>query len=150
MNARYIESFIRDFQPDGELLKEVFRTPPTCSANFGAAGIALTLYKISLNRADRGLLFLAKSWIAQATGHLTTPGAFYRPELPEWDITAKSVGTTTLYHSESGVRLIEALIAQALRHESARDKAIARFVQISKRREPWCELALGRGGLPLG
>lgn len=128
-------------QTSGQLFQSGLTTPPTCSVNHGAAGIAYALYRIAGVRADPELLALADIWVNRAVRDVETYSAFFNDDL---DITARTVGHISPYHTASGLHCVQALISHATGDIPAQQEAIEGF--ISKSNAP-CEnldLTLGR------
>src|SRR5665811_940980 len=111
---RFSGAFLRDCAPSGVFLVEGLNSAPICSVNYGGAGIALILYKLSRDRRDPGLLALAHLWIAHTVRSMSDPSAFYNPDLVGWNLTEELLTKTSLHHRESGVRWTEAFIARAI------------------------------------
>ena len=139
-------------RPGGQLWEGGLPEPPFASVQFGAAGVALALYRIALARDDAELLSQADLWLARAAsaaggGGLAADPAFYNPRL---DITAETVGRASLFHTAPGLRCTEALIANALDDRAGAARAAAAFVAAARQPCPNPDLTLGRSGLLLG
>lgn len=87
------------------------QNPPYASAAFGAAGISYALLRSARQYRDPDLLSLSANWIGRAVEALGAPDALYAPDQ---DVTLKRVGRCSLYFSEMGVHLVQALVAHAL------------------------------------
>ena len=103
-------------------------TARTASVNFGSAGIAYALYRISGSRDDASLLSLADIWASRAAAAVEHHEAFY-DDTP--DFSRESVGRIALYHTASGVYAVQALIGHAMGDTMSTQVAIDEFVQVS-------------------
>jgi len=131
----------------GPLLPGGVRIPPTCSVNYGAAGIAYALYRMSCTAAQPSLLSLADIWATKAAAGTGSASAWYNDDL---GIKAEIVGDVSLYHTMSGVSLVQASIAHALGDSVARHEALEAFVSASRAPCKNLDLTLGRAGSLLG
>ena len=120
---------------------------PTSSFHYGAAGIAYALLKIARVRDDERLLALADLWSHKALGGLRTADAFNSAEL---DLTPDTVGTTSLFHTASGVYCVDALIAHARGDKASQRLAIGAFLAASERPNSHLDVSLGRAGTLIG
>lgn len=120
---------------------------PTCSVNLGAAGIALALYRIACIRGDAGMLSAADAWITSAQDETGAATAFADPVA---DITPRTVGRISPYHTEAGVWAVRALISQAAGDKVGMEAAATAFVTASRRPCEVLDLTLGRTGTLLG
>jgi serine/threonine protein kinase len=164
--AGLLAEMLERVRPGGSLWQAGLPEPPFASLQYGAAGIALALYRIALARDDAELLSQADLWAARAAAATRrsvraaapdAPGAgdggdggdpaFYNPGL---DITPATVGAASLFHTAPGVRCTEALIAVALDDRSGALRATAEFVAAASQPCPNPDLTLGRSGLLLG
>jgi serine/threonine-protein kinase len=121
------------------------QNPPYASAAFGGAGISYALLRSSRHYRDPDLLSLAANWIGRSVDALGSPEALYAPDQ---DVTLKRVGRCSLYFSEMGVHLVQALVAHALDAEvmaGCADRELFRcFSGFSK--APARDMFLGRPG----
>ena len=147
-HTRYINAFARECAADSGLLKKVFRSPPVSSVHHGAAGVALTLFKLSRARSDDHLLSLADFWIKHALRNIAKPTAFYN-SAPDWDLTEKTIGKISLSFHESGVRFVAALIAARKDWDDCK-REVAGFLRASAAPERRHELYVGQGGILFG
>jgi eukaryotic-like serine/threonine-protein kinase len=150
--AELLAAMLARVRPGGRLWESGLPEPPFASVQFGAAGIALALYRMALAREDAELLSYADLWSARAASAEGGRGsgadpAFYSPRL---DITPETVGRASLLHTAPGVRCTEALIANALDDRAGAARSAAAFVAAARRPCPSPDLALGRSGLLLG
>jgi hypothetical protein len=119
--------------------------PPKASVHFGAAGIACALYRVALAREDGALLALADLWASRAARE-SGEEAFSNPEM---DITPESVGRVSPFHTATGLRVVQALIAHAMGNRAAQAKAVAELLAGAREPCPDPDLTLGRSGLLL-
>ncbi|WP_338472749.1 lanthionine synthetase LanC family protein [Niallia sp. XMNu-256] len=109
------------------LLSEDYPTAPTCSVNYGMAGIAYGLYRIAMNRKDAELLSVADVWLSKAVAQTEAKAerAFTNVQL---ELTAETVGRISPYHTASGVYLVQALISRARGDFFEQHSAIEKFM----------------------
>ncbi len=119
---------------------------PTASVNFGAAGIACALYRLSLAREDPRLLSLADLWAEKAAASCGSEAAFHNAEM---EITRETVGESSAYHTAAGVHAVRALIAHAAGLPGVQVAAVNAFLEAAANPGPERDLTLGRAGLLL-
>jgi serine/threonine-protein kinase len=134
-------------EPSGALFRDGLPLAPVASINNGAAGIAYAHYRAAIARDDAEMLARADTWIVRARQWATAPEAFYTRDRT---IDAKSVGPIALYHTMSGVRLVDALIGLALGDTDRAETAGDGFIQESSRRTSKLDVTLGKAGIVLG
>jgi serine/threonine-protein kinase len=142
-----VESVLRQFAPGGSAFEEGIPEAPTTNVTFGSAGVACCLYRIALMREDASLLSLADIWATRAQKEIGSPRAFYNSRM---GLTRRTIGPTSLYHTQSGVHVVRALIARAMSDLVTMRHATAAFIATSGRRGPEIDLTLGRAGILLG
>ena len=120
---------------------------PVSTISYGAAGIALGLVRLAQLRQDPELLAAAECWNALALTSQPDGRAVFNPAL---GITADSVSATSLYHSATGVQLIEALLGQAAGDFDRAIRATRRFLDAAGPPAPSGELMNGEAGLIVG
>lgn len=131
----------------GPLLTGAALPAPTTSVNYGAAGIAYSLYRMACATDDPEMLALADAWCERAVRQIGDEGAFYNAEI---EITPENVGHTSLYHSPAGVHAVRALIAQARGDLMLQGAATAGFIEASTQPCDKLDVTLGRAGTLLG
>src|SRR5699024_6340429 len=100
---------------------------PTASVNYGAAGIAYMFYRMALIESDASLLSVADVWANRATQYITDEEkGFYSKDI---DITKATVGSTSIYHTPSGVFLVQALISKELGDYNTYYRSVINFLQ---------------------
>ncbi len=124
--AAFNEALLGRLGWDGPLIDNGLQLPPTCSVNYGAAGIAYMLYRLACLKNNPDLLALADVWINRAHAYLKDEDrAFFSKEI---EITPETVGHTSIYHSASGVHLVQALISKAMGDLNGFYNAVSGFV----------------------
>jgi serine/threonine-protein kinase len=142
-----LDATLRRFAPGGSVFESGIVTAPTSNVNFGEAGVAYCLYRVALIREDAAMLSLADVWATRAHRSIGSPRAFYNPKI---GLMHRTIGPTSLYHTQSGVHVVRALIARAMSDFVTMKDAIASFVESSGRRGEHLDLTLGRAGILLG
>ena len=137
------DSLVRKLGLDGPLLSGPLLPAPSTSVNYGSAGIAYALYRISCATDDAELLALADAWSARAVREIGNEGAFFNKEI---DITPETVGRTSPYHSPAGVFAVQALIAQVRGDVLLQQLATSAFVEASGQPCDKLDVTLGRAG----
>jgi serine/threonine-protein kinase len=121
--------------------------PPTCSVNFGAAGLALALYRIARVRLDRDILAAAEIWQRRAEASADEVDAFYDAA----DFRKESLGEISPYHACPGVWAVRAFLAHTMGDTAGVDHAIHRYVSaVGDVATTELDLTLGRSGVLLG
>jgi eukaryotic-like serine/threonine-protein kinase len=115
--------------------------PPLASINYGAAGVAYSLYRRAQADQDGAILASALSWSRTARTLAAQPGAFTNTAL---GIDVDTVGTAGLYHSPVGVHLVEAMIAYAA--DEPWEPALAQMLNALTPNVARLDLATGRAG----
>jgi serine/threonine-protein kinase len=142
-----VEAVLRQFALGGSIFEEGIDTAPITSVTFGSAGVACCLYRIALMREDASLLSLADIWGTRAQSEIGSRRAFYNSSM---GLSRSAIGPTSLYHTQSGVHVVRALIARAMSDFVTMQRAISAFIASSGRRGPEFDLTLGRAGILLG
>jgi serine/threonine protein kinase len=121
--------------------------PPSTSVNYGSAGVAYALYRISCASDDPKALALADVWSDRSVGEIGSGNAFYNDD---FKITPETVGRTSLYHGPAGVFLVHALIAHSRGDRSLQSAATQAFIEACRQPCAILDLTLGRAGSLLG
>jgi len=129
------------------LLRGGLATAPLSSIQLGGAGIAYALYRIACIRDDPGLLSLADVWQTRAERDACEPRGLVNAAQ---GVTPDTVGRISLWHGESGVHLVRALISQATGDLAGMGAAVGRFVAASEHPCDNLDLMSGRSGTLLG
>jgi len=121
---------------------------PKVSVTYGAAGVAYGLYRIACAREDARLLALADLWATRAAQQMNASDAFYSNDI---EITPEIVGRVSPYHTESGVHLVQALIAAGMGDMASQQASLDRFVAAVQAAPCHSvDVTLGQAGLLLG
>lgn len=131
---------------EGDWFKNGLTLPPTASVNYGAAGLAYFLYRAACIQSAPALLTLADVWISRALQSLDDPNGFYNEKM---EIAAALVGQATPYHTASGVRAVQFLIAHAMGDMLGESHALDGFVHAAQTPCKEMDVALGRSGVLL-
>src|SRR6185436_20231036 len=78
--ARALDEALAAADIDGAWMRQGPAPAPTCSLNYGSAGIALGLLHVAQRRSDARLLALADLWTRRAEQGMEREGAFHTPE----------------------------------------------------------------------
>ena len=133
LHEGFIQRVLERLQPDGDL----FGSPigegealPTCSADYGTAGIAYSLLRLSsCRRDDPELLTLADLWITKTLSQANKDSSFYNAKL---ELTRETVTPVSLHHMINGVFFVKALVSQALGDSMGQQVAMDAFVGASR------------------
>jgi eukaryotic-like serine/threonine-protein kinase len=139
---RLLAQVLAQVQPENGLWREGLPAP-RASLNYGGAGIAYALYRIALAREDASLLAQADLWAARAARD-GGDEAFYNSR---FDITAEIVGRVSPYHTASGPRCVQAMIANARGDAAAAHRSVVEFAAMAAADCANPDLTLGRSGL---
>ena len=130
------------FGYNGQLIEKGLQLAPTASVNYGAAGIAYMFYRMAIIECDAALLSLADVWVNRATQDMhTSEKSFYAKDI---DITPDTVGNTSIYHSPSGVYLVQALISKELGDYNTYHRSVVNFVYAATQPCENLDLTLGK------
>src|SRR5208337_1668622 len=114
---------------------------PTASLTFGATGIAYGVFRMACVREDAGLFALAERWLDRAEREVGQDTAFYHPDV---QITPKTVGRVSPYHSPSGLACVQALLAHSAGDLYMRSEATERFLKFSDQACDNPDITVGR------
>lgn len=142
-----LEYTLQRYAIDGRALRDGLASAPFASINYGAAGIAYSLYGIARQRADPRLLALADIWIQKAYALSSHEEAFFKAEL---EIDRATVGEVSLFHSMSGLDCVRGLVSIAMGDVSGANVAIQSFIKRSCGPCQSCDLTLGKASLLIG
>lgn len=125
---------------------------PLSSINHGAAGTAYVTYRLSRLLDDVQLLAASECWSALANASIQAPGAFVDSSV---GISDQLAGTLSLYHSTTGVYMVQALIGHANGNVTQAKEAIKNFINQANMAyktdsEPRAELVFGKAGVLIG
>jgi hypothetical protein len=135
------------YRPGGMAMRSGPAKPPLVSINFGAAGIAYTIYRLARARGDHQLLTLASAWVQKAFALSSHANAYYDPEA---EIEPETVGQVSLFHSVCGLHCVDTLVRAALGDVDGAARAVEAFVERSRGPCDNPDLTLGAASLLLG
>lgn len=142
----FVDRLIGRLAAGGDLLRSGFTRAPTASVQLGAAGVAHALHRIAAARDDAQLLALAEDWVAVAARSRGRQSWYNAGE----DLSVRTVGGSSLYHSRFGVHVVGAAVAHATGDVHAQVAAADRAVRAARADDPRDDLATGRAGVLLG
>jgi len=143
-----VENLIRKYGWQSRLIEQGLHLAPTCSVNLGAAGIAYMFYRMACISNDPNLLTAADVWANHAKAYLKDrESAFYSREL---DLNPATVGNTSIYHTASGVQLVQSLISYAMGDYYTLNDALTKYLAEMSVPCDNLDLALGKSGMLLG
>jgi eukaryotic-like serine/threonine-protein kinase len=144
----FCEDIKKKFGFDGRLIENGLRLAPTCSVNYGAAGISYMFYRMACIEEDPKLLALADTWSDRGLAYIKESNTgFYSPEL---DITPAIVGETSIYHSASGVHLTGALINRVMNDVNGYYRSVMNFITASSRPCENPDVTVGKASTLIG
>lgn len=126
----FLAAWLERVAPEGPLWRQA---PAASSIAYGAAGIALALYRLASAREDGERLAWADLWALRAS----------RSPVTEEEETA----TPSFYHSSLGVSCVQALMAQVLADPQGRRRAWREVLSVPTLLPE--DLALGKTGVLL-
>jgi eukaryotic-like serine/threonine-protein kinase len=130
------------------LLKNGLQLNPTCSVNYGATGIAYLFYKTACLENNAELLAVADVWANRAKAYLKDEEkAFFSKEI---DITKETVGSISIYHSGSGVQLMQALISKAMGDNNSHYHSVLGFIVEASKPCDNLDVTLGKSSTLIG
>jgi len=142
------DSILADYGFKGNLLKTGLLLAPKSSVNFGAAGIAYMLLRKALVHANAETLALADVWCDRAASYIHDPeSGFYSKEM---DISPSIVGVSSIYHTPSGVDLVQALVSQAAGDYASYYNAVRNFLMHASQPCDNLDLTLGKSAALIG
>ncbi|HRI21235.1 MAG TPA: lanthionine synthetase LanC family protein, partial [Panacibacter sp.] len=133
---------------NSNFIEKGLQLAPAASVNYGAAGIAYMFYRMALAESDAALLSVADVW-ANRAAELINNGekAFYSKEI---DITPANVGNTSIYHTASGVYLVQALISKELGDYNTHYRSVINFIYAASQPCENLDLTLGQSAALIG
>ncbi len=140
-------SLIEKFGEPGSHLLSRSPQPPSCSVNYGAAGIAYMFYRLACVRGSAELLSRADLWSSWAVRNSTGQGAFASQE---FHLTRDVIGPVSLYHTRAGVHCVGGLVSLATGNLGAASREVDRFIAGSEESCDNLDLTLGRSSTLIG
>ncbi len=144
-----VDAYLTELDPDGRAFGTRGHDPCPSSIAWGAAGAAYFLYRLGTIEESHEIMNWSKSWVEQAvqTGIENPDRAFFSID----DTLARErIGESSLFHSMSGVRLIQVLIARAMQDKQSEALATAAFSRLVSRSPTHTDIFLGSAGELLG
>jgi serine/threonine-protein kinase len=114
--------------------------PPTCSVNFGAAGIAFAMTRLGKLTGDAADLQQAERWLAIAERRRDDPDAFDDGE----HLTRQVVGAISPFHNVSGLSAVRAFLSEATGDRARQQTALDAFCIAAAAPCANLDLTLGR------
>jgi serine/threonine protein kinase len=133
-------------RPGGDWFDDGLPAPPFCSVAYGAAGLAVALYRAGILRSDPELVALADEWAVRAAREAGAPQAFSSDEL---QLDQRRTGPISPFHQASGVHAVQALVSHAMGDSYACQRALHGFVAESRHPCEALDVTLGRSGTVL-
>jgi eukaryotic-like serine/threonine-protein kinase len=140
--ARILESFRREAFSDTAIDALV---APTCSINFGAAGVAYALTRLGKVTGDPTAFERAEFWLSTAERRRDEPDAFDDGD----QLTPQSVGLISPYHTRSGLAATRALLSEATGNRVRQRAALDEFQAATQTDCASLDLTLGRSSVLL-
>ncbi|HEY0546416.1 MAG TPA: lanthionine synthetase LanC family protein [Pyrinomonadaceae bacterium] len=125
VSRQLLENVLQQFKRSGTRIHTELLDEPNCSVNYGASGLAYFFYRLACLRNDPELLATADLWSSWSRENAEQPGSFHCSEI---GITEEAVGSISLYHSETGVQCVQALVSHAMGDLYTANKSIQRFI----------------------
>ena len=119
---------------------------PVSSLYLGMAGTALGLLRIACIRENPRLLAVARRWAYAANAMAGRRRAFVNQQT---GFTPELVGRVSTWHSRPGMPYLAALFSDAVGDCDHRDRAIQRWLAVTRLRTTLVELAFGQAGILL-
>ncbi|WP_026629077.1 protein kinase domain-containing protein [Dyadobacter alkalitolerans] len=142
------DSILKDYGFTGNLVKTGLQLAPKSSVNFGAAGIAYMLLRKALVHSSAETLALADVWSDRAAGYTHDPeSGFYSKDM---DLTPSIVGLSSIYHTPSGVDLVQVLVSQAAGDYGSYYNAVHNFLVHASQPCENLDLTLGKSAALIG
>lgn len=144
----FCEGIKAKFGLEGSYIDNGLQAAPFASVNYGAAGIAYMFYRMALIESDPELLAVADIWINRAMRFMQDEAsAFYAKEI---DITKEMVGEISVYHTESGIHLVQSLVCKAQGLKNRFYAVISNFISAANRNCDNPDLTLGKSSILIG
>ena len=147
-NLVYNQSLKDQYGFSSKFLAKGLQQSPTSNVNFGAAGIAYMYLRMAQSESDANLLSLADIWSDRALGYIHNyERSFYSKEM---DLVPETVGATSIYHTESGVHLVQAMISKEMGDHHSFLSAVRNFMIAVEKPCDSLDLTLGKSASLMG
>jgi serine/threonine-protein kinase len=120
-------------------------SPPTCSINFGAAGVAYALIRLANLTGEPRLLEHAERWLCAAETRSGDADAFDDGD----QLTAATTGAVSPFHTVSGLAVARALLSEATGDLGRWRSALAEYRLATAKPSENLDLTLGRASVLL-
>ena len=140
--ARALEEFRRD-AASAEAINGL--PAPTCSINFGAAGVAYALTRLGKTAGDLTAFEHAERWLEHAEHNAVRADAFDDGD----ELTPETVGRISPFHSASGLAAVRAILSEATGDHARQQTALADFCATTEGPCSNLDLTLGRSSVLL-
>ena len=140
--SQALEAFRRDVD-SAEAIDSL--APPTCSVNFGAAGVALALTRLGKVTEDSATFESAERWLSSAECRLGEADAFDDGD----ELTSELVGLVSPLHTASGVAAVRAFLSRATGDQARQQAALDDFRAATEAPCANLDLTLGRSSVLL-
>ena len=140
--AQKLQEFRRDTYST-EAIRSL--APPTCSINFGAAGVAFALTRLGTITGDPVPIEHAGRWLSAADERSNDPDAFDDGD----ELTPESIGSVSPFHALSGLAVARAFWSEAVGDEDLRQAALDEYRVATARPCDSLDLTLGRSSVLL-
>jgi len=141
-HSAILDGFWRDVSSDEALIS---LAAPTCSVNFGAAGVAFALIRLGKLTGNPAAFDRAERWLSSAERRRADADAFEDGD----ELTSEVVGTVSPLHNASGVVAVRAFLSQATGDHARQQAALDEFRAATKGPCTELDLTLGRSSVLL-
>jgi eukaryotic-like serine/threonine-protein kinase len=141
-HSAILDDFWRDVSSEEAL---VSLAAPTCSVNFGAAGVAFALIRLGKLTGNPAAFERAERWLSSAERRRADADAFEDGD----ELTSEVVGTVSPLHNASGVVAVRAFLSQATGDHARQQAALDEFRAATKGPCAQLDLTLGRSSVLL-
>jgi hypothetical protein len=141
-----LAGLLDDFRREAAAEPAIGRLPaPTCSINYGAAGVAFALTRLGKLTGDDDALQLADRWLSAAERDRGRPDAFDDGD----ELTPRTVGIISPFHNVSGLAAVRALHSDATGDRARQAAALDAFRVATQAPCANLDLTLGRSSVLL-
>ena len=140
--SRALETFRSEAFADDAIARLV---APTCSINFGAAGVAYALTRLGTVTGDPAVLAQAERWLSAADQMATTAHAFDDGD----ELTPRTIGIVSPFHTASGLATARAFLSRATGDHVREQAALEEYLAATAAPCPNLDLTLGRSSVLL-
>lgn len=118
---------------------------PTCSINFGAAGVAYALTRLGTATGDAVAFAQAERWLSAAEQLSTAADAFDDGD----QLTPRTIGIVSPFHTASGLPTVRAFLSRATGDHGREQAALEEFLTATAAPCANLDLTLGRSSVLL-